>query len=725
MPRMRIVGAAVLGIFAAVALSLACGLLSREHSGSLSLLREATSLPKPGAQPGAWQDLTIDAGRGPTAWARQLDEGGQLDESHRLRGRLETAERELEEAQRQLRRADEVGAAGSGVHVVEERGPEIKFAKTLVSNGEVVRVEWSGMAQVSQLDFIALYDKPDAENHDFLELHNVTECSTWQTGKGSINVHLYNHRTEGYSLRYFRKGKFPNDRALFVSTDSNLGSMVFCPSRHCSGELVYFLVAASPVTAHFPVHEPTQIRLSLTGKPTEMTVLWVSDPCPGKPLGGAQVIYGDVSCKNHPARTCRYSQVGSSPLHRTYTAEDMCGAPASVAGARGFIDTGYIYKSTMQGLEPGKRYFYRVGCQDAPSGWHSDFPSADTHGLGIHDSEPWGFAAGSMMSEEMSFVAAPWTKRDAAVTFVAYADSGITTHQGDAHTTFGAPERVSAAIAKEVAQGKIGMVVHMGDLSYAVGRGFMWEQWGALTQPIASAVPYMVTVGNHEYTHLPSLVVELISPAAAEGTRYSALPAAFGPKLVAWHTDAALKGQVVRAGGNFFKGENLTDDFCRKALPDAEQLVQGRLLYENKLVLVEAGKCGYARKVKLAELFGAAGVILFDQDALVPKWAAVPHFPTVDPLKPKWTDNVGIPCVYLTRSHGLDLLRWVDDHSAWRQDVQVVVRSSTELQVNDPSLAALMRTETSEGGEAPENSYESGVDGYHPKWGNFGDDSGG
>ena len=60
-----------------------------------------------------------------------------------------------------------------------------------------------------------------------------------------------------------------------------------------------------------------------------------------------------------------------------------------------------------------------------------------------------------MMSEEMSFVAAPWTKRDAAVTFVAYADSGITTHQGDAHTTFGAPERVNAAIAKEVAEGMV------------------------------------------------------------------------------------------------------------------------------------------------------------------------------------------------------------------------------------------------------------------------------
>ena len=58
--------------------------------------------------------------------------------------------------------------------------------------------------------------------------------------------------------------------------------------------------------------------------------------------------------------------------------------------------------------------------------------------------------------------------------------------------------------------------------------------------------------------------------------------------------------------------------------------------------------------------------------------------------------------------------------------MQVVVRSSTELQVNDPSLAALMRTETSEGEEGDEeNTYESGDDGYHPKWGNFGDDSGG
>ncbi len=87
-----------------------------------------------------------------------------------------------------------------------------------------------------------------------LEMHNVTESSTWMMGHGFINVKLFNHRKEGgYEVRYFRKGVFPNDRALFVSTDSNLGQMVMCPRRHCKGEDVYFLVSSSAVPAHFPV----------------------------------------------------------------------------------------------------------------------------------------------------------------------------------------------------------------------------------------------------------------------------------------------------------------------------------------------------------------------------------------------------------------------------------------------------------------------------------------
>lgn len=43
--------------------------------------------------------------------------------------------------------------------------------------------------------------------------------------------------------------------------------------------------------------------------------------------------------------------------------------------------------------------------------------------------------------------------------------------------------------------------MHPGDLGYAEGSGFVWDFWGTLVEPITSRVPYMVTVGNHEYDH--------------------------------------------------------------------------------------------------------------------------------------------------------------------------------------------------------------------------------
>jgi hypothetical protein len=189
-------------------------------------------------------------------------------------------------------------------------------------------------------------------------MHNVTETSTWMSGRGVINVKLFNHRKEGgYEVRYFRKGSFPNDRALFVSTDSNLGQMVLCPRRHCKGQDVYFLVASSAVAAHFPVHEPTQIRLALTGKPTEMRVMWVTEKCPGKPLGGPAVLFSDVSCADQKARTCRYPRI-AVPLYRTYGAADMCGPPANVERAQNFMDPGYIYDAVMPELEASAVYAY-------------------------------------------------------------------------------------------------------------------------------------------------------------------------------------------------------------------------------------------------------------------------------------------------------------------------------------------------------------------------------
>lgn len=260
--------------FSAAALVLLCGLheVSKELGGSgiaagrVELLTKA--LKARGATAGHWQDLAVwngnpedvkehavdslisNAGIEPkwlaAAAGRQQTKGDttpfsaggdddQLEETRELRKRLGTAERELEEAQKKLERAeggvngksDTVAGQQVGswddVKMEEVKGPEIRFSKTILSNGEVVRIEWSGVTEVTPLDFIALYTPPGAANHDYLEMHNVTESSTWRLGRGSIPIKLYNHRKEGgYELRYFRKGLLPNNRGLFTNTGTQV-----------------------------------------------------------------------------------------------------------------------------------------------------------------------------------------------------------------------------------------------------------------------------------------------------------------------------------------------------------------------------------------------------------------------------------------------------------------------------------------------------------------------
>jgi phosphodiesterase/alkaline phosphatase D-like protein len=57
---------------------------------------------------------------------------------------------------------------------------------------------------------------------------------------------------------------------------------------------------------------------------------------------------------------------------------------------------------------------------------------------------------------------------------------------------------VSNAILKEVASGRVDLVLHIGDISYATGFLAEWDQFLDIITPIASKVPYMTAIGNHE-----------------------------------------------------------------------------------------------------------------------------------------------------------------------------------------------------------------------------------
>jgi hypothetical protein len=42
-------------------------------------------------------------------------------------------------------------------------------------------------------------------------------------------------------------------------------------------------------------------------------------------------------------------------------------------------------------------------------------------------------------------------------------------------------------------------VLHFGDLSYGCGVTLVWDAWHALIEPLSSRLPYLVSMGNHEY----------------------------------------------------------------------------------------------------------------------------------------------------------------------------------------------------------------------------------
>lgn len=54
------------------------------------------------------------------------------------------------------------------------------------------------------------------------------------------------------------------------------------------------------------------------------------------------------------------------------------------------------------------------------------------------------------------------------------------------------------AITEKVLTGEVDSVFHIGDLSYATGFLVEWDYFLQMINPVASRVPYMTAIGNHE-----------------------------------------------------------------------------------------------------------------------------------------------------------------------------------------------------------------------------------
>ena len=222
-----------------------------------------------------------------------------------------------------------------------------------------------------------------------------------------------------------------------------------CEFRYFTNDSYVEMVAVSnKVTFVDGAEAPLHVHLALTGDASEMRVQWTT---------GVQytptVEYGECGGKLDKISTGTW---------RTYKASDMCGPPANLSAH--FISPGYLHDVVLTGLKPHTRYCYRCG--------NPQFK----------------------YSGEKSFTSPIPPGSDTPFKFVAYGDMDTSLPPGSFAT--------AAHIRQDIEDYGVSMVMHIGDLSYAVGLAYRWEEWMTQLEPYSSLAPYMVSIGNHEQEHI-------------------------------------------------------------------------------------------------------------------------------------------------------------------------------------------------------------------------------
>ncbi|KAG8656699.1 hypothetical protein MANES_04G164100v8 [Manihot esculenta] len=187
-------------------------------------------------------------------------------------------------------------------------------------------------------------------------------------------------------------------------------------------------------------------------------------------------LYAHISTTDSTATSMRVTWVSGSnePQYVQYGNGSVVPSPAKDFG---WHDPGYIHSAVMTGLNPSSKFSYRYGS----------------------DSVGW--------SDQIQFKTPPAAGSN-ELRFLAFGDMGKAPR--DASTEhYIQPGSISVvdSMIEEVKSGNVDSIFHIGDISYATGFLVEWDFFLHLISPLASKVPYMTAIGNHERDYIGTGVV--------------------------------------------------------------------------------------------------------------------------------------------------------------------------------------------------------------------------
>lgn len=234
--------------------------------------------------------------------------------------------------------------------------------------------------------------------------------------------------------------------------------------------------------------------LSYTSYECNVEVRYYRDPSPYTLIGTSNAV-------NWTAPAASFSEVhvayGTSPQHEATLSVTSPDAAHPVMVQVGTQSGAYTLNFTS--AEP-ITYYANDTCGDTSSGWK--FPGFFYHTLlyGLQPATTYYVrpVQGGVVGQELSFVTAKAPSAAAQLKFATYGDMYISGGTGAVDTA----ARVSARVPE------LDFVLHVGDLGYGLGSVAVWQDWLGLIQTVTGgarsdgkALPYMVSIGNHEYCH--------------------------------------------------------------------------------------------------------------------------------------------------------------------------------------------------------------------------------
>nr|ADE77318.1 unknown [Picea sitchensis] len=207
--------------------------------------------------------------------------------------------------------------------------------KTLNRSGDNVTLTltWTAnsSSSSSDMDWLGIYNPPDSADEHFIGYILLSSfCPNWMEGSCYVDLPLINLRRP-YEFRVFRWDK------------SEISNRTPVDEAHNPLPSTTHLLARSDGVSFRNLNDPAQLHLAFTSNQDEMRVMFLT-----KDAIKSSVRYG--LDENEMDRVAEARSV-------TYTRSEMCDAPANTS--LGWMDPGYIHDAVMQGLEPGKRYFYQ------------------------------------------------------------------------------------------------------------------------------------------------------------------------------------------------------------------------------------------------------------------------------------------------------------------------------------------------------------------------------